>query len=49
MIHPKIAAFTALCLVVLAILFGVIIISQQPEGPAEATTGTFTSAAEVKD
>jgi len=49
MIHPKIAAFTALCLVVLAIVAGIILISQQPEGPGETATGTFTTAAEVKD
>jgi len=48
MIHPKIAAFTALCLVVLAVLLGTIFLQPSAEVPEEGITGTFTTAAEVR-
>jgi uncharacterized secreted protein with C-terminal beta-propeller domain len=48
MIHPKIAAFTALCLVVLAALIGIILLQPGP-APEPDETGTFTTAAEVRD
>jgi uncharacterized secreted protein with C-terminal beta-propeller domain len=47
MIHPKIAAFTALCLVVLAALLGTILL-QPAAVPEEGIPGTFSTAAEVR-
>ncbi|MDD1658304.1 MAG: beta-propeller domain-containing protein [Methanomicrobiales archaeon] len=48
MIHPRIAAFTGLCLLVLAVLLGTILLQPSAEVPDDGVTGTFTTAAEVR-